>query len=46
MIDILTADHRAVTALLAEIEMTQDADLRQDLADIVITELVRHSVAE
>ena len=46
VIDILTTDHREVTALLAEISTTTDSELQRDLADIVITELVRHSVAE
>src|SRR3954454_5083827 len=46
VIDILTADHREVRALLEEITTAADPQTRRDLADIVITELVRHSVAE
>ena len=46
VIDILTTDHREVTALLAEISTSNDSEHQRDLADIVITELVRHSVAE
>src|SRR3954454_16584434 len=46
VIDILTADHREVQALLQEITTAVDPETRRDLADIVITELVRHSVAE
>jgi hemerythrin superfamily protein len=46
VIDILTADHREVRALLEEITTAADPEMRRDLADIVITELVRHSVAE
>jgi len=46
VIDILTADHREVRALLQEITTAADPETRRDLADIVITELVRHSVAE
>ena len=44
--EILAIDHAEVTSLLAEIETTVDPQTRRDLADIVITELVRHSVAE
>ena len=43
---MLTTDHREVTALLGEIWVTTDAEKRRDLADTVISELVRHSVAE
>ena len=46
VVDILTADHREVTDLLADIHLTTDPERRRDLADVVITELVRHSVAE
>ncbi len=46
VIDILTADHLEVTAMLAEISTTVDPERQRELADIVITELVRHSVAE
>ena len=46
VVDVLTTDHREVTALIGEIWVTTDAEKRRDLADTVISELVRHSVAE
>jgi hemerythrin superfamily protein len=46
VVDELTADHREATALLDQILATSDPQTRRDLADTVITELVRHSVAE
>ena len=46
VVDLLTADHHEVAALIAEIWETQEDDRRRDLADTVISELVRHSVAE
>ena len=46
VVDVLTTDHREVTVLLGEIFTTADGALRRDLADTVIAELVRHSVAE
>jgi hemerythrin superfamily protein len=46
VVDELTADHREATALLDEILRTTDPKTARDMADTVITELVRHSVAE
>ena len=46
VVDVLTTDHHEVTALIGEIWVTTDAETRRDLADTVISELVRHSVAE
>ena len=46
VVDELTADHREATALLDQILTTEDREARRDMADTVITELVRHSVAE
>jgi hemerythrin superfamily protein len=46
VIDVLTADHREVAALIGEIWTTGDPGLRRDLADTVTAELVRHAVAE
>jgi hemerythrin superfamily protein len=46
VVDVLTADHREVTDLISEIWATTDRERRRDLADMVIAELVRHSVAE
>ncbi|SFH27592.1 hemerythrin domain-containing protein [Modicisalibacter xianhensis] len=46
VVDILTADHREMTELLAQAEHTPDADQRRDLVETVIAEVMRHSVAE
>jgi hemerythrin superfamily protein len=46
VVDELTADHREATELLDQILATSDPEARRDMADTVITELVRHSVAE
>ena len=46
VVDILTADHREVMELLGQIWDTTDTERRRDLADTIISELVRHSVAE
>ena len=46
VIDILTEDHRDVTALIGEIWSVRDPMIRRDLTDTAISELVRHAVAE
>jgi hemerythrin superfamily protein len=46
VVDVLTADHRDITALIAEIWTVRDPMMRRDLTDTVISELVRHAVAE
>jgi hemerythrin superfamily protein len=46
VVDILTADHQEMLELLGQIERTPDAGQRRDLADTVIAEVMRHSVAE
>ena len=46
VIDVLTADHRDVTALIGEIWTVKDPMIRRDLTDTAISELVRHAVAE
>ncbi|MEU4605637.1 hemerythrin domain-containing protein [Kribbella sp. NPDC023972] len=46
VIDVLTADHREVEDLTDQIAATLDPEQRRDLADQLIAELVRHSVAE
>jgi hemerythrin superfamily protein len=46
VIDVLTADHRDVTALIGEIWTIRDPMMRRDLTDTAISELVRHAVAE
>ena len=46
VVDVLTSDHREVTDLLRQISTTSDPERRRDMADTVISELVRHSVAE
>jgi len=46
VVDVLTSDHGEVTELIGQIWLTEDADRRRDLADTVISEIVRHAVAE
>ncbi|MDX6251205.1 MAG: hypothetical protein QOF10_4565 [Kribbellaceae bacterium] len=46
VIDVLTTDHREVEQLIAQINGTADSAQRRELADQMIAELVRHSVAE
>jgi hemerythrin superfamily protein len=46
VVDELTTDHREATALLDELLGAGNPEMRRDMADTVITELVRHSVAE
>jgi hemerythrin superfamily protein len=46
VVDVLTSDHREVIALIADIQTCTNPTERRDLADTLITELVRHSVAE
>ena len=46
VVDVLTTDHSEVSELIAQILASFDANERRDLADILISELVRHSVAE
>jgi hemerythrin superfamily protein len=46
VIDVLTTDHREASELLDQIEATTDPAQRRELADSLISELVRHSVAE
>ena len=46
VIDELTTDHREVAELFDQITATTDPVQRRDLADSLIAELVRHSVAE
>lgn len=46
VVDVLEHDHREVEELFAKIEVTTDAEELRELTDQVITELVRHSVAE
>jgi hemerythrin superfamily protein len=46
VVDVLTADHRDVTALIQEIWTVRDPMIRRDLTDTAISELVRHAVAE
>src|SRR5829696_6220120 len=45
VVDILTADHHEVLALVGQIP-TADPEERRDMTDTVIAELVRHAVAE
>ncbi|PWU47270.1 hemerythrin [Micromonospora globispora] len=47
VVDVLMADHREVEAIFVELESRQGTpEHRRQLADVVIAELVRHSVAE
>ena len=46
VVDVLTTDHREVRQLIGEIRGAADPSRRRELADTVIAELVRHSVAE
>jgi hemerythrin superfamily protein len=46
VVDVLTTDHHEVLDLLEQIKQSSDTEQRRDLADVVISELVRHSVAE
>ena len=46
VIDELITDHREALELLRRIASTTDADERRELVDTVISEVVRHSVAE
>lgn len=47
LVDVITQDHREIEQVFTELEGGQGtAEHRRDLADHVIAELVRHSVAE
>ena len=46
VIDLLTTDHLEVLGLLTEFRTSTSPERRRELADVVIGELVRHSVAE
>jgi hemerythrin-like domain-containing protein len=46
VVDLLTADHHEVLDLIQEIKIAESSERRRELADVVIGELVRHSVAE
>ncbi len=46
VVDILTADHREMTELLARATQTQDVEQRRDLVETAIAEVMRHAVAE
>lgn len=47
VVSVLTDDHRAVEQVFVQLESRQgEPGVRRDLADHVIAELVRHSVAE
>lgn len=46
VVDILTADHQDMLALVRQITTSPDAQQRRDLADTVIAEVMRHTVAE
>src|SRR3712207_407773 len=46
VVDILTTDHREMTALIAQIRATAEPQERRDLADTLTAELIRHAVGE
>ncbi|TLM81409.1 hemerythrin domain-containing protein [Pseudarthrobacter sp. NamE2] len=46
VVDILTADHQEMMALIGQIHGTSDEGRRRDLADTLIAEVMRHAVAE
>lgn len=46
VVDVLTTDHQEVLELIGQISATTDPERRRDMADTVIAELMRHSVAE
>jgi hemerythrin-like domain-containing protein len=46
VVDILTSDHHEVLELVQQIPSVEDANVRREMAEIVIAELMRHSVAE
>src|SRR5918993_2625679 len=46
VVDVLTTDHHEAIDLITQIKGTVDAEQRRDLADTLISEIVRHAVAE
>src|SRR5689334_24555756 len=46
LVDVLTAEHRAVESLFADVETTSDRALRQQTMAAVLAELQRHSAME
>ncbi len=46
VVEILTTDHREAIGLIQQIRSAADGQTRRDLADQLISELMRHAVAE
>jgi hemerythrin superfamily protein len=46
IVDVLTAEHRAVESLFADVETTSDRRLRRETLEAALTELRRHSAME
>lgn len=46
VVDVLTEDHAEMLTLLGQLRTATDPQARRDLADTVISEIVRHAVAE
>jgi len=46
VVDVLSSDHQEFLQLIEEIKLSGEAEARRDLADTLISELVRHAVAE
>lgn len=46
VVDVLTSDHGEMTELIGQIRLAEDPDGKRDVADTLISEIVRHAVAE
>ncbi len=46
VVDVLTSDHGEMTELIGQIWLAENPEHKRDLADTVISEIVRHAVAE
>ncbi|MCE8001559.1 hemerythrin domain-containing protein [Billgrantia ethanolica] len=46
VVELLTLEHREMEDLVGQIQRAPDAELRRNLTDILIAEVMRHAVAE
>ncbi len=46
VVDVLTTDHKEALELIGQVWTSSEPDRRRDLVDTVISEVVRHAVAE
>lgn len=46
VVDVLTTDHNEALELIGQVWMSSEPERRRDLVDTVISEVVRHAVAE